>query len=188
MAVFYVAGWLPHRGKAQMACNYCFPTRTMFSINSEFWRKGMFRWENLTSHLVRTKNSSYYIAPVGDWTHDLPHTVASNMVKVSHVNHSAGRMGGRGREGGARAKLGNQLVILYETYVLIIFASYITVTHKNNLKCCMLSSYQTRCQQRVSIIFDNSVWHVLSKNRQYNGICRSLQLLPWKFWQIGLCS
>ena len=23
-------GWLPHRGKAQMACNYCFPTRTMF--------------------------------------------------------------------------------------------------------------------------------------------------------------
>ena len=30
------------------------------------------------------KNSSYYIAPVGDRTHDLPHTVASNMVKVSH--------------------------------------------------------------------------------------------------------
>ena len=36
------------------------------------------------------KNSSYYIAPVGDWTHDLPHTVTSNMVKVSHaINHSA---------------------------------------------------------------------------------------------------
>ena len=36
------------------------------------------------------KNSSYYIAPVGDWTHDLPHTIASNMVKVSHaLNHSA---------------------------------------------------------------------------------------------------
>ena len=36
------------------------------------------------------KNSSYYIAPVGDRTHDLPHTVASNMVKVSHaLNHSA---------------------------------------------------------------------------------------------------
>ena len=35
------------------------------------------------------KNSSYYIASVGDWTHDLQHTVASNMVKVSHVlNHS----------------------------------------------------------------------------------------------------
>ena len=50
----------------------------------------MFRWENLTSHLGRMKNSSYYIAPVGDWTHDLPHTVASNMVKVSHaLNHSA---------------------------------------------------------------------------------------------------
>ena len=36
------------------------------------------------------KNSSYYIAPVGDWTHDLPHLVASDMVKVSHVlNHPA---------------------------------------------------------------------------------------------------
>ena len=36
------------------------------------------------------KNSSYYIVPVGDWTHDLPHTVALNMVKVSHaLNHSA---------------------------------------------------------------------------------------------------
>ena len=38
----------------------------------------------------RMTNSSYYIAPVGDSTHDLPHTVASNMVKVSHaLNHSA---------------------------------------------------------------------------------------------------
>ena len=40
------------------------------------------------------KNSSYYIAPVGDWTHDLPHIVASNMVKVSHaLNHSATEAG-----------------------------------------------------------------------------------------------
>ena len=31
-----------------------------------------------------------YIAPAGDRTHDLPHTVASNMVKVSPaLNHSA---------------------------------------------------------------------------------------------------
>ena len=38
----------------------------------------------------RMKNSSYYIAPVGDWTHDLPHTVASNMVTVSHaLNHQS---------------------------------------------------------------------------------------------------
>ena len=38
----------------------------------------------------RMKNSSYYIAPVGVRTHDLPHTVASNMVKVCHaLNHSA---------------------------------------------------------------------------------------------------
>ena len=31
------------------------------------------------------KNSSYYIAPAGDWTHDLPHTVASNMVTASNA-------------------------------------------------------------------------------------------------------
>ena len=38
----------------------------------------------------RMKNSSYYIAPVGDRTHDLLHTVASNMVKLSHApNHLA---------------------------------------------------------------------------------------------------
>ena len=38
----------------------------------------------------RMKNSSYYIAPAGDRTHDLPHTVALNMVKVSYApNHSA---------------------------------------------------------------------------------------------------
>ena len=38
----------------------------------------------------RMKNSSYYIAPVGDRTHDLPNTVDSNIVKVSHaLNHSA---------------------------------------------------------------------------------------------------
>ena len=37
----------------------------------------------------RMINSSYYIAPAGDRTHDLPHTVASNMVKVSYApNHS----------------------------------------------------------------------------------------------------
>ena len=36
------------------------------------------------------KNSSYYIAPIRDRTHDLPHTIASNMVKVSHaLTHSA---------------------------------------------------------------------------------------------------
>ena len=33
----------------------------------------------------RMKNSSYYIAPVGVRTHDLPHTAASNMVKVSQT-------------------------------------------------------------------------------------------------------
>ena len=36
------------------------------------------------------KNSSYYIAPVGVRTHDLPHTAATNMGKVSYaLTHSA---------------------------------------------------------------------------------------------------
>ena len=26
----FLRGWLPHGGNAHMACNYCFPTRTMF--------------------------------------------------------------------------------------------------------------------------------------------------------------
>ena len=38
----------------------------------------------------RMKNSSYYIAPVGVQTHDLQHTLASNMGKVSYaLTHSA---------------------------------------------------------------------------------------------------
>ena len=45
------------------------------------------------------KDSSCYIAPVGDWTHDLPHTVASNMVEVSHaLNHSANDVTSQERE------------------------------------------------------------------------------------------
>ena len=64
-----------------MACNYCFPTRILkerpVQMRKPYQSPG------------RMKNSSYYIAPVGDWTHDLPHTVASNMFKVSHaLNHS----------------------------------------------------------------------------------------------------
>ena len=37
-----------------------------------------------------TKNSSYYSAPVGDRTHDLPHLHSFIVAKVSHaLNHSA---------------------------------------------------------------------------------------------------
>ena len=35
-----------------MACNYCFTTVTIFRINSEFWKKGTFGWENRTSWVV----------------------------------------------------------------------------------------------------------------------------------------
>ena len=74
-----------------MAYNYRFPTRTMFSINSEFGRKGIYSDERKPCQSPGPmKNSSYYIAPVGVQTHDLPHTVASNMGKVSYaLTHSA---------------------------------------------------------------------------------------------------
>ena len=56
-----------------MACfPDCFPTRTIFQINSEFRKKGIFRKENRTQFPGWTKNSSYYSAPVGDRPHDLP--------------------------------------------------------------------------------------------------------------------
>ena len=87
MAVVYRGGLLPLRGDAQMAYNYRFPTRTTFVLNK--FRIGKERHfqmrEHRASHLVGWKNSSYYIAPVGVRTHDLPHTVASNMVKVSYT-------------------------------------------------------------------------------------------------------
>ena len=43
--------------------------------------------ENRASHLVgwKTHPTTVYIAPVGVRTHDLPHTVASNMAKVSYA-------------------------------------------------------------------------------------------------------
>ena len=67
-----------------MACNYCFPNK--FRILKERHVKVRKPYQSSG----RMKNSSYYIAPVGDRTHDLPHTAASNMVKVSHaLNHSA---------------------------------------------------------------------------------------------------
>ena len=36
------------------------------------------------------KNSSYYIAPVGDWTHDLPHTVHSKNRLVKKTTNLIG--------------------------------------------------------------------------------------------------
>ena len=37
-----VVEWLARR-KVEIDCNFCFHTRTMFSINLEFGRKGIFR-------------------------------------------------------------------------------------------------------------------------------------------------
>ena len=50
----------------------------------------------------RKKNSSYYIAKGGDRTHDLPHNVASNMVKVSHARNHSATVKPQGKESGQR--------------------------------------------------------------------------------------
>ena len=82
-------GWLPHRGKAQMACNYCFPTGTIFQINSEFWKKGTFRWENRTSRLVGPKTHPTIVPRSGiELTTSRLHSFI--IAKVTHaLNHSA---------------------------------------------------------------------------------------------------
>ena len=65
------------------------------------------------------KNSSYYIAPVGDWTHDLPHTVASNMVKVSHaLNNSATEA--------VISNVGINVTSFFLCSIIVLFIFYIT--------------------------------------------------------------
>ena len=74
-----------------MACNYCFPTRTTFQINSEFWKEGIFRWENRTSCLVGLKTHPTIVPRSGI---ELTTSRLYNfiMAKVSHaLNHSARR-------------------------------------------------------------------------------------------------
>ena len=72
-----------------MACNYCFPTRTTFQINSESWKEGIFRWENHTSCLVGLKTHPTIVPRSGiELTHSRLHSFI--MAKVSHaLNHSA---------------------------------------------------------------------------------------------------
>ena len=72
-----------------MACNYCFPTRTIFQINSEFRKKGTFRRENRTSCLVGLKTHPTIVPRSGiELTTSRLHSVS--VAKVSHaLNHSA---------------------------------------------------------------------------------------------------
>ena len=71
-----------------MACNYCFPTRTIFQINSEFWKRGTIRWENGTSCLVGLKTHPTIVPRSGiELTTSRLHSFI--MAKVSHaLNHS----------------------------------------------------------------------------------------------------
>ena len=73
-----------------MACNYCFPTGTIFQINSEFWKKGTFGGENRISCLIGLKTHPTIIVPRSglELTTSRPHSFV--VAKVSHaLNHSA---------------------------------------------------------------------------------------------------
>ena len=72
-----------------MTCNYCFPTGTIFQINSEFREKGTFRLENRTSCLVGLKTHPTIVPRSGiELTTSRLHSFI--MAKVSHaLNHSA---------------------------------------------------------------------------------------------------
>ena len=74
-----------------MACNYRLPVHEDNVLNKfRIWIERHVQMRKPYQSPGRMKNSSYYIAAVGERTHDLPHTVASNMVNVSHaLNHSA---------------------------------------------------------------------------------------------------
>ena len=79
MAVFNVAGYLIEE-RRRRPVNYCFPTRTTFQINSEFWKKGTFRWENRTSCLIGLETHPT-IVPRRDSNSRPPASTA----KVSHA-------------------------------------------------------------------------------------------------------
>ena len=72
-----------------MTCNYCFPTGTIFQINSEFLKKGTFRGENRTSCLVGLKTHPTIVPRSGiELTTSRLHSLI--VAKVSHaLNHSA---------------------------------------------------------------------------------------------------
>ena len=67
MAFFNVAGYVLDRRKAQMACNYCFPTRKINVLNKfRILKERHVHMRKPYQSPGRMKNSSYYIVPVGD--------------------------------------------------------------------------------------------------------------------------
>ena len=73
-----------------MACNYCFPTGTIFQINSEFWKKGTFGGENRISCLIGLKTHPTIIVPRSGLELATSRLHSFIVAKVSHaLNHSA---------------------------------------------------------------------------------------------------
>ena len=106
----------------------------------------------------RMKNSSYYIAPVGVRTHDLPHSAPSNVVKVSHAfNHSATRR----RYSATRRPINkdNEAQIkslqqrLFTIYIAVRIASsaYLGISQLSQSPTSQTRSLYSHCQLKIRI-------------------------------------
>ena len=88
MSVFNVAGYLIAERRKWPVID-CFPTGTIVKINSEFWKKGTFRWENRTSCLVWLKTHPA-IVPRSGIELTTSRLRSFTVAEVSHApNHSA---------------------------------------------------------------------------------------------------
>ena len=144
MAVFIMA--VPPRGKSQMACNYRFPTRTTFQINSEFWKKGTFRWENRTSCLVGLQTRPTIVPRSGSRTDDLPPPPPSSWPRCPSVCQCVGRRMRRSRPptvSGSSPTLNPVPTVarLYRrtravtTWSVLRYALYTPIEGCNHMKC-----------------------------------------------------
>ena len=73
-----------------MACNSMLPHEDNILNQFRIWKEMHIRMRKPYRLLGSTKNSSYYSAPVGVQTHELPHSIASTRPGYPMpLNHSA---------------------------------------------------------------------------------------------------
>ena len=123
----------------------------------------------------RMTHSSYYIAPVGDRTHDLPHTVASNMVNVSQSpNHSA-----------TAAVLcanyidraGNIRFVYAHTFLTFRSNWSRDITHPIN-------GLDSSCKPHVTRAYQSVVWKILEW-KHFSHVISSTGITVWTFLRAG---
>ena len=73
----FLRGWIPHRGMVQVACNLMLPHDDDILNAFRIWTERQIRMRKPYRLPGWTKDSSYFSAPAGVWTHDLPHSRTS---------------------------------------------------------------------------------------------------------------